>query len=115
MAVLPIQELKNHITDRIHDNHEKAIDGEEVQEILHDIVDSLTAYTEDNQAADKNYIHEQGVPSASWVISHNMNKKPSVMVFDSAGTEVVGSVKYLDDNTIRISFSAAFSGKATLN
>ena len=115
MAEFPLQELKNNITDRIHENHERAIDGEDLQEMLHDIVDSLSAYAEENQAADKNFIYDQGTPSAEWNIEHNLGKKPSVVVFDSAGTEVIGDIKYIDDNNVRITFSAGFSGKATLN
>lgn len=115
MAVYPIQELKNNITDRIHENHEQAIDGEDLQEMLHDVVDSIAAYAEENQAADKNFVHDQGTPATEWNIEHNLGKKPSVVVYDSAGTEVIGDIKYIDDDNVRISFSAAFSGKATLN
>jgi hypothetical protein len=48
MAVYPIQELKNLITDRIIDNHTRAIDGIEFQEVLLDILDSLESYTDDS-------------------------------------------------------------------
>jgi hypothetical protein len=51
MAIYPIQELKNLITDRIHDNHERAIDGIELQELLHDILDSLESYTDESMEA----------------------------------------------------------------
>jgi hypothetical protein len=66
-------------------------------------------------SADKNVLHNQGTPSASWVINHNLNKYPAVQVFDSAGTMVIGDVVYDDLNNVTITFSAAFSGKATLN
>ena len=42
MAVYTLSELKNRITDRIYENHERAISGPDLQEILHDIIDSLT-------------------------------------------------------------------------
>lgn len=42
-----IQDLKNLITDRIHENHERAIDGVDLQEFLHDILDSLSGYTDE--------------------------------------------------------------------
>jgi hypothetical protein len=48
MAVYPIQELKNLITDRVKENHTRAIDGEELQEFLQDIMDSLSAYTDNS-------------------------------------------------------------------
>ena len=61
------------------------------------------------------YIFEQAVPSATWEITHNLNKNPSVTVVDSAGTVVLGDVVYIDTNTIRIMFSGEFNGKAYLN
>jgi hypothetical protein len=45
--IYSIQELKNMITDRIHENHERAIDGVDLQEFLHDILDSLSTYTDE--------------------------------------------------------------------
>lgn len=47
MAVYTIHDLKNLITERVKDNHIRAIDGEELQELLHDILDSLESYTDD--------------------------------------------------------------------
>lgn len=56
-------------------------------------------------------------PSASnsWLITHNLNKYPSVSVVDSAGNQGIGSVQYLTSNTLSVSFSSAFSGDAYLN
>ena len=64
---------------------------------------------------DANYIHEQKASSSSWNIKHNLNKYPSVIVIDSAGTEVRGDINYIDKNNITINFSADFTGKAYLN
>lgn len=64
---------------------------------------------------DKNYVHDQGVPMDVWVINHNLNKKPSLTVIDSAGSSVEGSVDYLNDNALIVRFNGKFSGKATLN
>ena len=61
------------------------------------------------------YVHTQASPSTTWTINHNLNKKPSVTVVDSAETVVRGSVTYTDTNTLVLSFSAGFSGKAYLN
>lgn len=61
------------------------------------------------------FIHEQDIPSAEWTIHHNLNTYPSVTVVDSAGTVVIGGVQYVNANTVVISFSGAFSGKAYLN
>ena len=43
MAQYSISDLKNKITDRIHENHERAITGPDLQEMLHDILDSVSA------------------------------------------------------------------------
>lgn len=64
---------------------------------------------------DKNHRHTQGVPASIWTVTHNLAKRPSVDVVDSAGQHVVGQVDYLDDNTVVLTFSAPFSGEAYFN
>lgn len=64
---------------------------------------------------DKNYVHNQSVASSTWVVNHNLNKKCSVTVTDSAGTVVQGEVIYNSLNQVTINFSAAFSGEAFCN
>ena len=61
------------------------------------------------------YTHNQSSSSASWVITHNLGKYPSVAVQDSAGTDVVGEVEYNTTQKLTITFSSAFSGTAYLN
>lgn len=61
------------------------------------------------------YIHDQILASANWNVRHNLGKYPSVSVVDSAGSLVQGDVEYLDTNTLTITFTAEFSGKAYLN
>jgi len=61
------------------------------------------------------HIHNQPSASAQWAITHNLGKYPSVSVVDSANTEVIGEVEYLNDTQLIIKFSASFSGKAFLN
>ena len=61
------------------------------------------------------YIHEQGIASDTWIINHNLNKKPSITIVDSADNVVEGAEKYIDNNTIEIYFNGAFKGKAYLN
>lgn len=64
---------------------------------------------------DLSYSHTQGVASDTWVINHNLNKYPSVVVVDSGGSEVIGNVDYTSLNIVTLSFSASFSGSAHLN
>lgn len=64
---------------------------------------------------DKNYVHEQIQASNEWSVNHKLKKYPSVSIIDSAGTNVIGEVTYLDENSLRINFSSIMSGKAFLN
>ena len=64
---------------------------------------------------DLNFIHNQGVASASWSITHGLNKFPSVTVIDSANRVVVGQIEFISINALTITFTASFSGKAYLN
>lgn len=68
-----------------------------------------------NLTVQTNYVHDQQVASASWVITHNMGKKPAVSIVDTADDEVIGEVKYNSNNQLTITFSAPMSGKAYLN
>lgn len=61
------------------------------------------------------YTHEQAVSAEEWTINHNMNKKPSVTIVDSANTYVLGEVEYLDKNALVVRFKFPFKGKAHLN
>ena len=67
------------------------------------------------EAADKNYVFIQSTPSATWNITHNLSKFPSVSVVDSANTVVYGDINYINENSLTITFSAAFGGKAYMN
>ncbi len=61
------------------------------------------------------YSHVQAVPSTVWDVTHNLGRYPSVSVADSTNRKVFGGVQYLSVNTLRLSFSGAFSGTAYLN
>jgi len=64
---------------------------------------------------DKDYIHTQSTASDAWVVNHELNKKPSVTVVDSANNVVLGDIEYIDNDNVRITFNSQFSGKAYLN
>jgi hypothetical protein len=61
------------------------------------------------------YIHNQISSASTWSIQHNLGRYPSVSIVDSGGSIVLGAVKYISENEIQISFSAAFAGRAFLN
>ena len=76
---------------------------------------ALTGTVTANGESLTSYTHNQTTSAVSWIINHNMNKKPSVTVVDSANTYVLGEVEYLDSNSLTVSFKNAFKGKAHLN
>lgn len=61
------------------------------------------------------YVHDQAVAASVWTINHNLGKYPSITVVDTGGTVVSGVVTYIDNNTIELTFNAAFKGTAYLN
>lgn len=70
---------------------------------------------EEWETRDIYYVHNQGVASDTWVITHNLKKWPSVTIVDSLGNMVIGEVQYTSINTITLTFNGGFSGKAYLN
>ena len=64
---------------------------------------------------DANFVFIQGIPSATWNITHNLGKFPSVSVVDTADQLMYGDTEYFNENSLTITFSAPFSGKAYLN
>ena len=66
-------------------------------------------------SGDKTTVFVQSVPSTLWTVTHNLNKFPSVSVVDTANTQVFTIAEYIDTNTLILTFSAAFAGKAYMN
>ena len=64
---------------------------------------------------DANFVFTQVIPSATWNITHNLGKFCSVTVVNTSNEIVIGNVTYVNDNSLTITFSAPFSGKAYLN
>jgi hypothetical protein len=64
---------------------------------------------------DKNFVHNQGTPSAVWAIVHNLGKYPSVDVVDTGGSAVIPSISYTDTNNVELTFGSPTSGKAFMN
>jgi hypothetical protein len=78
-------------------------------------VASLTVTGVTGGGGDAFYEHIQLDPEAVWTITHNLGKKPAITVVDSADTVVIGEVEYIDNNSVQLTFAAAFSGKAYFN
>ena len=69
---------------------------------------------------DITFTHNQSTTSDTWVITHNLNRFPSVTVVDSANTIVQGTVVYNSNKQLTVTFfsgtsALAFQGKAYLN
>lgn len=64
----------------------------------------------------KTFIFEQGIASDTWQINHNLNKKPSITVVDTADEiQIPDMVIYNNKDTITVTFLSEFAGKAYLN
>jgi hypothetical protein len=61
------------------------------------------------------YVHLQNSASTTWSVTHGLGFIPNITVVDSGGTVVEGSYNYPDANTVVLSFSSSFSGKAYLS
>lgn len=94
------------INDGEHGNS-RFVEEDEIQGIVEEIVVVV--------GGDKHFSYEQIAPSKIWVIFHDLNKRPSVSVTDTAGTEVRGNVTINDGERVVIEFNFPFSGYANLN
>ena len=98
--------LKFELTDNTSNINTELIDNTET--IIVDLA-------ENPLSKDKTYLHTQSEASSEWVITHNLNKYPSVTIINSAGDEVIGDVTYNSVNQVTVTFAGAFKGTATLN
>jgi len=71
---------------------------------------------------DKHYAH--AFTNLSWstvgsdkeqTITHNLGKYPAVTVIDNFDRVLIVEVDYIDNNTVKLTSSGAFSGKAYFN
>lgn len=89
--------------------------GNETKKI---VVDELLA--SNTSLTDKNFVHNQIGLSATWTVTHNLNKYPSVTIVDTGGTVITGEITYTSLNEATISFvsngvASPQAGKAFFN
>lgn len=65
--------------------------------------------------AKSKYVHTQASAATTWSITHNLKFYPNVSIVDSALSHVMGEVTYINENSLTVSFTSAFSGKAFLS
>lgn len=71
---------------------------------------------ESGTGGDKHYLHDQQIASDVWTVAHNLGKLPAIYVEDSTGEEIEGAlIGWVDQNTVILTFSSAFGGRAILN
>lgn len=71
-------------------------------------------YTSITGTPSLSYLYLQSQPSAFWDITHSLGYYPAVTAMDSAGSVVQGDIQHLSANHLTLTFSAAFSGQASL-
>lgn len=64
---------------------------------------------------DRHVIHNQTSPSMTWVVNHQMNKRPALQVFLSDNRKIEGRTEHLDSNVSIIRFSRPYTGYVTAN
>lgn len=64
---------------------------------------------------DKTEVYDQAIAASVWTINHSLSKMPSVTIVNSAGDHVEGDIAYISTSQVKVTFSAAFAGKAYLN
>lgn len=63
----------------------------------------------------EHFVFVQNSPSALWIITHALNKRPSVNCEDLSGTDMEGSIEYIDNTQLKIHWLYPTSGRAYLN
>lgn len=77
--------------------------------------DEGKARTVRSGGGDRHWTHEQFNPATTWHFTHPLNKKVSVTIQDTAGSEVEGEVTKNDGIEVILNFNFPFSGFAYLN
>ena len=77
--------------------------------------DKVYSFAEYGGGGDLTYEHVQSAASTTWNVAHELDKKPSVSIVDSADNIIYGEITYTNLNNLVITLSAATSGKAYIN
>lgn len=91
-------------------------DSVEVQEtVVQDVIEVGVMGLAGPPGGGFNYVHDQAIPSATWVVFHNLHGYPNVTVEDSAGNEHMPDITYDSGDQITLRFVGSFGGKAYLS
>ena len=61
------------------------------------------------------FVFTQQIPVTTWDIVHGMGLNPNVRIEDLAGTDIQGSIEYIDNNRLKIYFNQPVAGRAYLS
>lgn len=61
------------------------------------------------------FVFTQQTPVTTWDIVHGMGLNPNVRIEDLAGTDIQGSIEYIDNNRLKIYFNQPVAGRAYLS
>lgn len=61
------------------------------------------------------YTHEQDLPAATWTVTHNLGRHPSITVVDNLGGQLYPDVRYVDADIAQITHSVPLTGRAYCN
>lgn len=95
------------------DESDAKIQTEKEQRIAADA--DLQEQIDNIDVTDDTFVYEQGIASDVWVITHNLNKYPSITLVDSAGTVFKAKEEYNSANQVTVYLNGATTGKAYLN
>jgi len=82
---------------------------------LRPLVIEAKYWAEKSELYANTFIFEQAIASDTWVITHNLNKYPSVTIVDSAGNVFTPAIQYDSKNQVTVTMNGATTGKAYLN
>lgn len=100
------------------DNEVERLEEEISQSVITVEGSALIDVSKDEQTvtiSSKTFVFEQGIASDTWVINHNLNKKPSIILTTSSGEVFEAARDYISANQVIIRLEAADTGYAYLN
>lgn len=63
---------------------------------------------------EKLFVYKQTTPATEWLIVHNLNSFPVIVTTNMTGQKIQGTETYIDNNTVKITFSSPVTGIAYL-
>lgn len=59
---------------------------------------------------DKNFVMQQLAPALVWSVPHNLGKRVSVQITDNSFNQIIGEVRWVNNNEVEITFTAPYVG-----